>query len=145
MAALLLLPVLFLAMLPGLLYDGFLSWVSPSDPDTPVLNSSTAITENANNITFTINSILSEALEEMQAEMEADFASSGADCMEVVNPYAAGLVYNANLFASQYCAFRNDDYESVSIADMEDVLREGKGHLYSFRRREETRERTAYR
>ena len=142
MAALLLLPVLFLAMLPGLLYDGFLSWVSPSDPDTPVLNSSTAITENANNITFTINSILSEALEEMQAEMEADFASSGADCMEVVNPYAAGLVYNANLFASQYCAFRNDDYESVSIADMEDVLREGKGHLYSFRRREETRERT---
>ena len=142
MAALLLLPVLFLAMLPGLLYDGFLSCFSPSEPDTPILNSSAAITENANIITFTINSVLSEALEETQAEMEADFASSGADGMEVVNPYAAGLVYNANLFASQYCAFRNDDYESVSIADMERVLRGGKGHLYSFQRREETRERT---
>ena len=142
MAALLLLPVLFLAMLPGLLYDGFLSWVSPSEPDTPILNSSTAITENANTITFTINSILSEALEETQAEMEADYASSGADGMEVVNPYAAGPVYNASLFASQYCAFRNDDYESVSIADMEKVLRGGKGQLYSFQRREEIRERT---
>lgn len=142
MAALLLLPVVFLAMLPGLLFDGFMSWVSPSDPETPILNSSTAITENANNITFTINSILSEALEETQAEMEADFASSGADCMEVVNPYAAGPVYNANLFVSQYCAFRNDDYENVSIADMERVLRGGKGHLYSFQRREEMRERT---
>nr|WP_296467403.1 C39 family peptidase [uncultured Acetatifactor sp.] len=142
MATLLLLPVLFLAMLPGLLYDGFMSWISPSDPDTPILNSSTAITENANNITFIINSILSEALEETQAEIETDFASSGADCMEVVNPYAAGPVYNANLFASQYCAFRNDDYGSISIADMEEVLRGGKGHLYSFQRREEMRERT---
>ena len=142
MAALLLLPVVFLAMLPGLLFDGFMSWVSPSDPETPILNSSTAITENANSITFTINSILSEALEETQAEMEADFASSGADCMEVVNPYAAGPVYNANLFASQYCAFRNDDYENVSIADMEEVLMGGKEHLYSFQRREEMRERT---
>ena len=122
MAGLLLLPVLFVAMLPGLLYDGFMSWVSPSEPDTPILNSSTAIMENANRITFTINSVLSEALEETQTEMEADFASSGGDCMEVVNPYAAGPVYNANLFASQYCAFRNDDYESISIADMEKVL-----------------------
>ena len=142
MAGLLLLPVLFVAMLPGLLYDGFMSWVSPSEPDTPILNSSTAIMENANRITFTINSVLSEALEETQTEMEADFASSGGDCMEVVNPYAAGPVYNANLFASQYCAFRNDDYESISIADMEKVLQGGKGHLYSFQRREEMRERT---
>lgn len=142
MAVLLLLPVLFVAMLPGLLYDGFMSWVSPSEPDTPILNSSTAITDSANRITFTINSVLSEALEETQAEMETDFASSGGDCMEVVNPYAAGLVYNANLFVSQYCAFRNDDYENVSIADMEKVLRGGKSHLYSFQRREEMRERT---
>lgn len=141
MAGLLLLPVLFLAMLPGLLYDGFMSWASPAEPDTPILNSSTAITENANNITFTINSILSEALEETQAEIEADFAASGGDCMEVVNPYATGPVYNANLFVSQYCAFRNEDYGSVSIADMERVLRGAKEHLYSFRKREETRER----
>lgn len=141
-AVLLMLPVLYVVMLPGALYDGFMEWVSSIDPFTPILNSSTAITENANTITFTINSVLSEALDGLMGQIEADFAASGGDEMEVINPYASGPVYNANVFVSQYCAFREDDFENLSIADMEGVLRGGMEHLYSFRRREEMRDRT---
>ena len=119
-----------------------MSWISSIDPFAPILNSTTAIAENANTITFTINSVLSEALDELMGQIETDFAASGGDGMEVINPYAAGLVCNANIFVSQYCAFRNEDYENLSIADMEEVLRGGKEHLYSFRRREEMRDRT---
>ena len=66
-AILLLLPVLFLLMLPGLIFGGLVNAFSPADPDTPILNSETAIVENANDITFAINAILGEALDDVMA------------------------------------------------------------------------------
>ena len=102
--ALLMLPVLFVLMLPGLIFGGLTNAFSPSDPEIPILNSETAIIENANEITFTLNGILGEALDDVLARIEADFAASGADHMEVKNAYSGGPIYNANLFISQYAA-----------------------------------------
>ena len=140
---LLLLPVLFVLMLPGLIFGGLINAFSPSDTEQPVLNSETAIVENANDITFTINSILGEALDDVMARIEADFASSGADQMEVKNPYSSGPVYNANLIVSQYCAARDEDFESISLDDLAAVLRENKEHLYSYTSVRESREVTS--
>ena len=131
-AILLLLPVLFLLMLPGLIFGGLVNAFSPADPDTPILNSETAIVENANDITFTINAILGEALDDVIARIEEDFASSGADQMEIKNPYSSGPVYNANLIISQYCAARDEDFESISLDGLASALREHKEHLYSY-------------
>ena len=140
---LLLLPVLFILMLPGLIFGGLINAFSPADTEQPVLNSETAIVENANDITFTINSILGEALDDVMARIEADFASSGADQMEVKNPYSSGPVYNANLIVSQYCAARDEDFESISLDDLAAVLRENKEHLYSYTSVRESREVTS--
>ena len=139
---LLLLPVLFILMLPGLIFGGLLNAFSPSDTEQPILNSETAIVESANDITFTINSILGEALDDVMVRIEADFASSGADQMEVKNPYSSGLVYNANLIISQYCAARDEDFERISLDDLAAVLRENKEHLYSYTSTRESREAT---
>lgn len=87
--ALLMLPVLFVLMLPGLIFGGLTNAFSPSDPEIPILNSETAIIENANEITFTLNGILGEALDDVLARIEADFAASGADHMEVKNAIPA--------------------------------------------------------
>ena len=140
---LLLLPVLFVLMLPGLIFGGLINAFSPADTEQPVLNSETAIVENANDITFTINSILGEALDDVMARIEADFASSGADQMEVKNPYSSGPVYNANLIISQYCAARDEDFESISLDDLAAVLRENKENLYSYTSARESREVTS--
>lgn len=140
--ALMMIPVLFVLMLPGLIFGGLTSSFSEADPDVPVLNSEQAIVENANNITFSINAILSEGLDDVLARIDADFASSGADGMEVENPYGSGPVYNVNLFVSQYCATRNEDFETIALTDMENVLRSNRQYLYSFTRREEIREST---
>lgn len=140
---LLLLPVLFILMLPGLIFGGLINAFSPADTEQPVLNSETAIVENANDITFTINSILGEALDDVMARIEADFASSGADQMEVKNPYSSGPIYNANLIISQYCAARDEDFESISLDDLAAVLRENKEHLYSYTSVRESREVTS--
>ena len=48
---LLLLPVLFVLMLPGLIFGGLINAFSPADTEQPILNSETAIVESANDIT----------------------------------------------------------------------------------------------
>lgn len=141
-AVLLLIPVLFVLMLPGLIFDGFTSAFSPADPETPVLNSETAIIENANTITFTISGILGEGMEDVIKRIERDFAASDGDRMEVINPYEISPVYNANLFVSQYCAAKEKEFADISISDMAAVMRRGKSHLYSYQRTEEIREKT---
>lgn len=141
-AFLLLLPVLFVLMLPGLIFGGLQSAFSPSDPEILILNSETAIVENANDITFTINSIMGEALEDVTNRIEADFAASGADHMEIRNPYSSGPVYNANLIVSQYCAAMEEDFQNISLDDLASLLRKNRAHLYSFTSERESREVT---
>lgn len=142
MIALLMLPVMFLLMLPSLIFGGLSQAFSPAAPDMPILNSGTAITQNANEIVFTINEILSEGLEDVTVRIEADFHSSDADELEIINPYAAGAVYNANQFVALYCAYKNEDFAGISISDMADILRTNKKHLYSYIQTEELRTRT---
>ena len=141
-AVLLLLPVLFVLMLPGLIFDGFSSAFSPADTENPILNSEAAVVENANTITFTISSILGEGMEDVMERIGRDFAASDGDEMEVINPYETSPVYNANLFVSQYCAEKDKEFADISIADMAAVMRRGKSHLYSYKRTEEIREKT---
>jgi energy-coupling factor transporter ATP-binding protein EcfA2 len=111
-AVLLLLPVLFVLMLPSLIFGGLTDAFSSTDPEVPILNSSTAIVENANNIAFTVSGVLNEGLADVTERIQTDFDLSDGDQMEVVNPYTSNPVYNANLLASQYCAA--NDQQTVS-------------------------------
>lgn len=140
-AFLLLLPILFILMLPGLIFGGLTDAFSPGT-EVPILNDSTAIVENANNISFALNAILSEGLDDVKVRIDRDFAASGGDFMEITNPYENNLVSNVNLFVSQYCATKDKDFAAISLADMERILRTGKSHLYTFTKKEETRTRT---
>ena len=74
--ALFLLPVLVIMMLPGLIFGGFSSSSSSFDPDKPILNSETAIAANANEITFTINSILGEGIADAEKRINKEFKKS---------------------------------------------------------------------
>lgn len=140
--ALLMLPVVILSMLPSLIFGGVGSSHSSADPDTPVLNSGTAITENVNEIAFTVSGILGEGLDDVTTRIESDFTSSGADQMEIINPYASSQVFNTNMIVALYCASKDQDIEGISLTDMADALRSNKQHLYSFTWKEEVRERT---
>lgn len=137
----LLLPVLFLLLLPGLIFGGFQGARSPHDAAKPILNSETVIVETANELTLTVNGALQEGLDDVKARIRADFEASGADCMEIVDPYAAGVQGNIRLFIAQYCAAKDTDFSSISLADLEKVLRDAKQKLYSYTYTEEVRER----
>lgn len=137
-AFLLLLPVLFILMLPFLIFGG-LTGSGTSSSALPILNDNSAITENINDISFTINQILGEGIDDVEARIAQDFAGTDGDKYEVVNPYEGNLVSNTNLILSQYCAAKNQDWEHISISELEQVLRAGKKSLYTFSRTSEVR------
>ena len=142
LTAVLMIPVVILSMLPSLIFGGVGSSYSAADPDTPILNSGTAISENANEIAFTVSGILGEGLDDVISRIESDFTASGADRKEIINPYASSQVCNTNMIVGIYCASKDQDIGSISFADMADALRNNKQHLYSFTWREEVRELT---
>ncbi|MDR2605652.1 MAG: C39 family peptidase [Oscillospiraceae bacterium] len=130
-AVLLFLPILFVLMLPSLIFG--------VEQGSGSLNDSAAIAENLNKITFAVNGILAEGIEDAKRRIEADFISSGADYYELINPYEGNTIGNVNLFIAQYCAYKNADYESISLADMESLLRASVSELYAFTAQEEIR------
>ena len=130
LAALLLLPVLFVLMLPSLIFGGLTN--SGGATGQPILNDYAAIVENTNEIAFAVNQILGEGIDDAEARIAQDFAATDGDQYEVKNPYEGNLVSNTNLFLAQYCAAKDQDWASVSLDDLERLLRQGKGHLYSF-------------
>ena len=135
-AVLLMLPVLFVLMLPSLIFGGL---TSSGSAGQPILNDNAAIVQNTNNIAFAVNQILGEGITDAEARIAQDFATTGGDNYEVVNPYASDMSSNTNSFIAQYCAAKGETWDTISLADMQAVLRQGKSSLYSFTRTSETR------
>lgn len=137
--AVLMIPIIILCMLPAVIFGGLGSSHSSADPSTPILNSSTAIDSNLTEISTAVSTVLSEGLTDTLADIENDYADCTADGKEIINPYESSPNFNANLFVGQYCAAKSEDYASISIADMEDMLRQNKDKLYSYTKKEEKR------
>ena len=136
-AVLLLLPVLFILMLPSLIFGGLTDGTGTSGQ--PILNDNAAINDNINDIAFTVTQVLGQGVDDVEARIAQDFARTGGDNYEVVNPYEGDMLTNTNLLIGQYCAARGEDWGSISIADLEQVLQGGIGELYTFTRSSETR------
>ena len=141
-AGLLVLPVLFIMLLPSLIFGGLTKAGVEGSPDTPILNDNAAIVENINQISQAISDLLEEGQEDVRARIDMDFTASGADQKEIINPYESSPAYNANRFIAMYCAGKNQDYASISLKDMEDVIRKAKDALYTFTSTEESRTTT---
>ena len=141
-AGLLVLPVLFIMLLPFLIFGGLTKAGVEGSPDTPILNDNAAVVENINQISQAISDLLEEGQEDVRARVDADFTASGADQKEIINPYESSPAYNANRFIAMYCAAKDQDYASISLKDMEDVIRKAKDALYTFTSTEESRTTT---
>lgn len=137
--AFMMIPIMLICMLPSIIFGGLTEAFSPKDPGTPVLNSSVAIDSHLTEISTTVSTVLSEGMADILQSIDTDYASCTADGKEIINPYESSPNFNANLFVAQYCAAKNEDYASVSIADMENILRQNKDKLYSYTKKEEQR------
>ena len=129
-------------LLPSLIFGGLTKAGVEGSPDTPILNDNAAVVENINQISQAISDLLEEGQEDVRARIDADFTASGADQKEIINPYESSPAYNANRFIAMYCAAKNQDYASISLKDMETLIRKAKDALYTFTSTEEPRTTT---
>lgn len=136
--ALILIPIIMLCMLPSVIFGGVNDAYSEIDPDNPILNSSISITESTNAICQSVDGILSEALNGVIFSIQTDFGKSSADQIDIINPYASQITFDATRLVSMYCASK-EDYTAISIADLEQLLRGYKNQLFSYSWKEETR------
>jgi len=136
-AGLLLLPVLFVLMLPSLIFGGLTS--NGLQAGQTILNDSAAIVQNVDDIAFAVNEVLGEGIADAESRIAQDFAATGGDNYEIINPYADNMISSTNSIISQYCAAKGQDWENISRSDMQDILRQGKDKLYSYTRTSEIR------
>ena len=130
----LMLPVLFVLMLPSLIFGGLTSMGSNGQP---VLNDSAAITGHMDEIASAVDAILGEGITDAEGRVAADFATTDGDNYEVVQPFTVSS--NTNSFIAQYCAAKEQSWADISLDDMKSILRAGKSSLYSFTKTSETR------
>lgn len=130
-ASLLLLPVLFVILLPSLLFGG-LTQGKTKTSSLPILNDNAAIIENVNHIAFSVSQILGEGIDDAERRIAASFAASDGDYYEIVNPYEAEMIHNTNAFVAQYCAAKELQWQNIALSDLERILHENLDQLFSF-------------
>ncbi len=118
-------------MLPSLIFGG-LTASGAEGAAQPVLNDSAAVSENMTNAVFGVNEVLGEGIEDVKARIATHFSTTDGDKYEIVNPYESSLMSNISILLGQYCAAREQNWRAISLADLKQLLRSGKSHLYSY-------------
>lgn len=131
-----LIPVILLAMLPSIIFGSLLG---DGTDKANGISDNAILTQNMVELNTGISTILSEGLADVLERIDADFAASGCDEMEINNPYGSDIVFNANYFVALYCASKDTDAASIAQSDMESLLRRHKDKLYSFSYKDEVR------
>lgn len=137
-----LVPILILYMLPSVMFGGLSASHSTGDTNVIILNDSSIIQRNMDQITASLGSILADAKEDLWVEIDLDFSSSSADRKEIIDAHETLSEDELISFIAQYSAFRSKDLQSVSISDMAAILQQSKDALYSYSKTYEDRTST---
>lgn len=123
--ALLMIPVLFIVMLPGLIFGSLTE-------NTGALNSNALINENIRTANQAIVEVLEESHEDILGEINAAIAKlPEGDTTSINDPYAYSISVNANQLIAQFCASR-DNYEDINVSELKRVIRANKDGLFTY-------------
>ena len=123
--AILLLPVLFILMLPGLIFGSLME-------DTGALNSNTIINDNIRASREAIVEVLEESHADILSEINAAIAKlPEGDTASINDSYTYNISVNANLLISQFCASQ-DNYENINLRKLKSLIRKDKDGLFSY-------------
>lgn len=100
----------------------------------PVMNDDMAIVENIINTNNELCVIIEEAYADLLEDIEKDFQWSGADILEIINPYEGSNVMNPLIIISQFCASKDQSYEEISLENLVKIVRDNRKKLFSFRK-----------
>lgn len=122
----LMLPILFILMLPGLIFGALTS-------NTGALNDNSILQQNIQAANDAIVSVLQECHNEILSEVESEISRlPQGDTALIVDPYATSISVNANQLICQFCASKDQDYASINTGELIRVIRENKEGLFSY-------------
>ena len=128
LAALLMLPVLFILMLPSLIFgtDGL------DSASGAVLNDTSLIMENIAETETSIEAILREKHDALLTIIQREADALGADCeYSITDEFADRIIYESTLIISQFCASQ-EDYTEINLTKLERILQEHTDNIFSY-------------
>ena len=125
---LLFLPVIYIMMLPSLIFgtDGL------DSASTTILTDSSEIMENLAEAEAAIEEILSEKHEDVLKKIEKEAKKLEDGCeYSITDEFAGNIVYESSLIISQYCASKYD-YQDISLWNLKWLLRRNLKNIFSY-------------
>lgn len=123
--SLLLIPVLFIVMLPGLVFGNL-------SENTGALTSNSRINENIRAANEAIVEVLQECHNEVLADVNAAASRvPESDAVSITDPYAYYISVNANQLIAQFCASK-DNYRDINLTELKRVIRANKDGLFTY-------------
>lgn len=123
-----LLPILFILMLPSLIFGNS----GLDDVPDNVLNDNTVIMENMAETESSIEEILRQKHEALLVEIEAEANSLGSNTeYSITDDFADRIIYESTLIISQFCASQAD-YKEINLSKLESMLRAKTDDIFSY-------------
>lgn len=127
-AALLILPVLFILMLPSLIFGNLGLDTAVGD----VLNDNDRIMENIAESEVSIETILREKHDALLDEIQREADALGSDCeYGITDDFSDRIIYESTLVISQFCASQ-EDYREINLAKLERMLRDNTDGIFTY-------------
>lgn len=128
LAFLLLLPVLFLLMLPSLI----LGIGDLDDASGDVLNDNSLIMENIAETESCIEDILWEKHDILLEKIQAEANALGPGCeYSITDEFADQIIYESTLIISQFCASQ-ENYKEINLKKLERLLKDNTDHIFTY-------------
>jgi hypothetical protein len=129
--ALFMIPVMFILMLPSLIFGGLTS-------NTGSLNNYSSMSGNLSIANQAIISVLQETHSNTIADINAEIQQlPSGDTASINDPFAYSIAVNANLLISQYCSSKGN-WKEISIDDLTKTIRENASSLFSYTKTTQT-------
>lgn len=120
-------PILFILMLPGLIF-GDLSSTDASD----IMNNDAAIISNIGTAESTVNDCIMSAHTSIIEKIKWDISGLDDDAVtRIEDSYTSGIIFNTNEIISQYCASK-DKWNEVNINDLRNIINANKDKLFTY-------------
>ncbi|MCL2775163.1 MAG: hypothetical protein FWD71_17715 [Oscillospiraceae bacterium] len=135
-AVIFMLPVLFVLMLPSIIFGSLFGGGNGSDisdvPDINIMNDNAAIVQNISEIETAINDILRESHDKVIADINAEISEFSADTKtEITDSHSDDIFFNSDLIISQYCASK-DKYDDINLDDLKATIESERDSLFSY-------------
>lgn len=123
-----LLPVLYILMLPSLIFGGN----GLSSPPEKVLTDNSVIASNIAEVEKTIEEILAEKHNKVLSEIQTSVnALPAGEESEITDRYADTTLYQSSLIISQFCASQKD-YTRINLSQLRNCLKSGTDAIFTW-------------